>query len=100
VILELAILDIIAYKEAEFEKAFVDAEKIITTMRGYISHSLQKCIEKESRYVLLVEWETLEDHTQGFRKSEEYQKWKELLHHFYDPFPVVEHYKLIEQRNK
>ena len=43
--------------------------------------------------ILLVQWETLEAHTEGFRKSEKYCRWKELLHHFYDPFPIVEHYQ-------
>jgi hypothetical protein len=43
-----------------------------------------------------VKWETLEDHTEGFRGSEEYQQWRFLLHHFYDPFPAVEHYSLVE----
>jgi heme-degrading monooxygenase HmoA len=78
-ILELAILDIIRSKNEEFERAFSKAEHIITAMPGYISHQLQKCIEKESRYVVLVRWEKLEDHTRGFRGSEEYQKWKDLL---------------------
>lgn len=94
-ILELAILDIIHSKNDAFESAFLEAQPIIMGMPGYISHSLQKCIEKENRYVLLVEWKTLEDHTQGFRGSEEYQRWKGLLHRFYDPFPLVEHYKSI-----
>jgi heme-degrading monooxygenase HmoA len=44
--------------------------------------------------LLLVQWGSLEDHTEGFRKSVDYQEWKRLLHHFYDPFPVVEHYRL------
>ncbi len=44
---------------------------------------------------LLVRWRTREDHTEGFRGSPEYQRWKELLHHFYDPFPTVEHYRLV-----
>ncbi|MOA65193.1 hypothetical protein D3C78_1914890 [compost metagenome] len=61
-------------------------------MKGYVHHELQKCLEKENKYVLLVRWETLEDHTIGFRGSEEYQAWKALLHHYYDPFPVVEHF--------
>jgi heme-degrading monooxygenase HmoA len=42
--------------------------------------------------LLLVEWETLEAHTQGFRQSDRYAEWKQKLHHFYDPFPLVEHY--------
>lgn len=61
-------------------------------MKGYVSHELQSCIEDGNKYLLLVQWETLEDHTEGFRGSPEYQEWRKLLHHFYDPFPVVEHY--------
>jgi heme-degrading monooxygenase HmoA len=93
-ILEAAILDVIAGQEKEFESTFANASSIISSSRGYISHQLQKCIEKENRYLLLVQWETLEAHTVGFRGSEKYQEWKKLLHHFYDPFPVVQHYEL------
>ena len=64
-------------------------------MNGYISHELQHSIENPNRYILLVNWESLEDHTKGFRKSAEYQQWRSLLHHFYDPFPEVEHFKSI-----
>jgi len=95
VILEVAILDVKLNDKKEFEIAFGRAQSIISNMKGYISHQLQNCIEKPNRYILLVNWETLEDHTEGFRKSEEYQEWRKLLHHFYDPFPEVEHYKNI-----
>ncbi len=81
----------------EFEAAFRQASPIIASMKGYLSHELQCCLENPNRYVLLVRWETLEDHTIGFRQSAEYQEWKWLLHHFYDPFPTVEHYELVEQ---
>jgi heme-degrading monooxygenase HmoA len=91
-ILELAILNIKKGQSQEFEKAFSVAEKIISYMNGYISHELKKCIEQEDKYLLLVNWQTIEDHEIGFRKSEQYQEWKKLLHHFYDPFPTVEHY--------
>ena len=94
-ILEVAILDVIAGKETEFEKAFAKAQLIISSMPGYTSHQLQKSIEKESRYILLVNGEKLEDHTVGFRESDQYQEWRALLHHFYDPFPEVEHYTSI-----
>ena len=94
-ILEVAILDVKPNKEREFEVAFNKAQTIISNIRGYKSHQLQKCIEKQNRYILLVNWETLEDHTVGFRKSKEYQEWRALLHHFYDPFPEVEHYESI-----
>jgi heme-degrading monooxygenase HmoA len=92
-ILEVAILDVIAGQEEDFERAFVQASLILCGMSGYISHRMQRCLERPSRYILLVEWETLEDHTVGFRGSVEYQRWKALLHHFYDPFPTVEHYQ-------
>jgi heme-degrading monooxygenase HmoA len=49
-------------------------------------------LEVPNRYLLLVHWRRLEDHTVGFRGSAEYQRWRDLLHHFYDPFPTVEHY--------
>ena len=93
-ILEAAILDVISGKEKEFEEAFAEASPIITSMNGYISHQLQHCIEAPTRFLLLVQWETLEAHTIGFRGSSEYQEWRKLLHHFYDPFPVVQHYEL------
>ncbi|HKI53906.1 MAG TPA: antibiotic biosynthesis monooxygenase [Anaerolineales bacterium] len=99
-ILEVAILDVIMGKEDEFQAAFKQASPIIASMKGYVSHQLQRCIEKENRYILLVNWETLEDHTVGFRGSEEYQEWKRLLHHFYNPFPNVEHYELILDHKK
>ena len=94
-ILEVVILDIISGKEQEFETVFSEASDIIASMAGYFSHQLQHCLEKENRYLLLVQWETLEVHTVGFRGSPEYQEWKKMLHHFYDPFPVVEHYEMI-----
>lgn len=94
-ILELAILDIKPGQEAEFEAAFGEAQGIIAGMDGYLSHQLQKCVEKPCRYVLLVNWETLEHHTKGFRGSVEYQDWRKRLHHFYDPFPEVEHYSVV-----
>lgn len=96
-ILEVAILNIKPGMSQQFEIAFGEAEQIIASMKGYISHNLQKCLEQENQYLLLVNWQTIEDHTVGFRQSPEYQTWKKLLHHFYDPFPTVEHYKTIIQ---
>ena len=94
-ILEVAVLDVKSGQEADFEAAFAQAQTIIAGMNGYISHELQNCLEVDGRYILLVRWETLEDHTVGFRQSPEYQEWKALLHHFYDPFPTVEHYRPV-----
>ena len=94
-ILEVATLDVRPGQVAAFEAAFREASAIISSMPGYLSHELQRCLEKPNRYVLLGNWQTLEDHTIGFRQSSEYQRWKTLLHHFYDPFPTVEHYERV-----
>ena len=94
-VLEVAILDVKPGQGLDFEAAFGQAQTIISSMKGYVSHQLRKCLEKPNRYILLVAWQTLEDHTQGFRGSAEYQEWSRLLHHFYDPFPEVEHYVVV-----
>lgn len=94
-ILEVAVLTIKPGMASEFEAAFQTASPLITAMPGYLSHELQRCLETTDRYLLLVRWQTLEDHTVGFRQSSEYQEWRRLLHHFYDPFPIVEHYESV-----
>ncbi|HVH29604.1 MAG TPA: antibiotic biosynthesis monooxygenase, partial [Vicinamibacterales bacterium] len=75
---------------------FGEAKGIIASMPGFVSLDLQRCVEQANRYALLVQWSTLEDHTVGFRQSAQYQRWRALLHHFYDPFPQVEHYRRVD----
>lgn len=94
-VLEVAVLNIRSGHSAQFEEAFCQAQQIISSMPGYLSHELQRCMETADKYILLVRWQTLEDHTEGFRKSQGYQEWRRLLHHFYEPFPTVEHYVLV-----
>jgi heme-degrading monooxygenase HmoA len=96
-ITEIALLHIRENESDQFESAFGKAQTIIASMKGYVEHELLKCIEQTNKYLLIVKWQSIEDHTEGFRNSEEYKEWKKLLHHFYDPFPVVEHYKQIEK---
>ena len=98
-ILEVAILNVKPGLAEEFEAAFNTASPLIITISGYISHELQRCLETPNRYLLLVRWQRLEDHTIGFRQSPQYQQWSALLHHFYDPFPIVEHYEFLELNN-
>lgn len=88
-ILEVAILNVRAGMAVQFETAFQRASAIISSMPGYISHQLQRCVEMQSEYILLVNWQSLADHTMGFRGSPQYQEWRALLHHFYDPVPAV-----------
>lgn len=94
-ILEAAMLQVRAGSEADFEATFKVASSIISAMKGYIAHELHGCIEVKGKYLLLVKWERLEDHTVGFRQSPEYQEWRKLLHHFYEPFPIVEHFEQV-----
>jgi heme-degrading monooxygenase HmoA len=77
----------------EFQDAFRTAEPIIAASTGYLGHELHRCVEDPNQFLLLVRWRTLEDHTKGFRGSLPYERWKALLHHFYDPFPTVLHYE-------
>ena len=96
-ITERAELPVRPGQEGEFEEAFRQAKLIISAMPGFIGLTLSRCIERPSNYLLLVHWQTLEDHTDGFRGSPEYQEWRSLLHHFYDPFPVVEHFSEVDR---
>ncbi|YAF94919.1 MAG: antibiotic biosynthesis monooxygenase [Nodularia sp. CChRGM 3473] len=95
-ILEAVMLNIKPGLEDDFESAFQKASSIISRTNGYLSHELHRCIEAQSKYLLLVKWKSLEAHTVGFRGSAEYQEWKKLLHHFYEPFPTVEHFEEVE----
>jgi heme-degrading monooxygenase HmoA len=91
-VLEVAILNLRPGRGEAFEAAFREARQLIASMPGHERHELRRCLEAPDRYLLLVWWDALESHTEGFRKSPEYARWRELLHPFYDPFPVVEHY--------
>ena len=95
-ILEVADLQVKPGQSAEFEATFAEAQRIIASMPGYRSHALHRCIERPDRYLLLVRWDSVADHEEGFRKSPGYQEWKRLLHHFYDPFPTVLHYDEVQ----
>jgi heme-degrading monooxygenase HmoA len=92
-VLEHAVLEVMPGQEAPFEDAFATAKIVISAAVGFRSLRLSRCLEEPNRYLLLVEWEQLEDHIIGFRGSTAYQEWRSLLHHFYDPFPTVDHYE-------
>ena len=94
-ILEHALLSVEPARSADFEAAFGRAKALIAASPGFRRLSLSRCLEREDRYLLLVEWDRLEDHTEGFRGSPAYQEWKAQLHSFYDPFPVVEHFTTV-----
>ncbi|RDI65499.1 antibiotic biosynthesis monooxygenase family protein [Nocardia pseudobrasiliensis] len=94
-ILEHALLPVMPHRTAEFEAAFDEARTIIASMPGFRWLTLSRSIETPNTYLLLVQWDRLEDHTEGFRGSPQYQRWRQALHHFYAPFPVVEHFTTV-----
>ena len=95
VILEDALLPVKPGEEVDFESAFADAKAIIVGMPGFLRRTLSRCREHPSTYLLLVEWDHLEDHAEGFRGSLQYQEGRRLVHGFYEPLPVVEHYEQV-----
>ena len=94
-IVEHALLTVTPGREEEFEHAFGLARPIISGMPGFRELTLLRGIESVSTYLLLVGWDSVDDHEIGFRGSPQYQEWRALLHEFYDPFPLVEHFAAI-----
>lgn len=95
-ILETATLQIKPGTMNDFERDFRKASPILAQTPGYISHELHKCVEVADKYLLLVRWDSITDHLVGFRRSDGYREWKELLHPYYDPMPTVEHFVNIK----
>jgi len=91
-ILEHVLLPVRADRSAEFEKAFAEARLLVEASAGFRGLSLTRGIEHPETYLLLIEWDSLDAHETGFRGSLAYERWSELLHGFYDPFPTVTHF--------
>jgi heme-degrading monooxygenase HmoA len=94
-VLEHARLQIRRGLHERFEQAFAQARQFIEISPGFRGLTLHRCVEQPGVYLLLVRWDSIEDHEVGFRRSPGYQQWRAMLHHFYDPFPDVEHYREI-----
>jgi heme-degrading monooxygenase HmoA len=94
-ILELATIDIKENSNEGFEKAITEAKNVISQSKGFISIEVQKCIEVSNRYILLIRWETLEDHTVGFRNSELFVQWRALIGQYFEQLPLVQHYEVL-----
>ena len=94
-ITEHALLEVIAGQEDAFVEAMDTAKDLVAASPGFVSLRVERSVERPGCFLLLVEWERLEDHTEGFRNSAAYQEWRTALHHFYDPFPFVEHFEPV-----
>ncbi|GAB2449624.1 heme-degrading monooxygenase HmoA [Conyzicola lurida] len=91
-ILEHVILPVRPGGEREFEAAFAIARPLVAGMPGFRGLTLSRGIEHPNQYLMLIQWDSVEAHEIGFRGSPQYQEWRALLHHFYDPFPTVTHF--------
>lgn len=95
-VLEHALLEVRPGQEAAYAEAFARARSAIESAPGFLGLRIERCMEQPNRHLLLVEWQRLEDHTEGFRGSAAYQQWRELLHPFYETFPTVQHYRPVD----
>lgn len=94
-ILEIAEFDILAGKENLFAEATHLAKKVISQSKGFVSIEFRKCLETPTRFVAFIKWETLEDHTVGFRQSPLFLEWRAILSPYFNSLPVALHYNLI-----
>lgn len=92
---ELANVTIKTGLEQAFEKDFSIAIKLIASSKGYIKHSLQRCIEEPQKYIFLIQWENIQDHMEGFRKSPQYVQWRNILYDYFAVPATVFHYETI-----
>ncbi|MEP6885665.1 MAG: antibiotic biosynthesis monooxygenase [Gammaproteobacteria bacterium] len=94
-ILEFAQISIHPGSESQFEAAFREAIKVLGSSKGYLSHELRRSVETPNRYALIVQWQTLEDHTVGFRGSPAFTQWRAHIGPFLHSPPVVEHFQAV-----
>jgi heme-degrading monooxygenase HmoA len=100
-ILEIADIRIPAGRNAEFDAAIQRGiDTVISRAAGYRSHRVMKGIESPDRYMLMIWWNTLEDHTVGFRSSPLFAEWRAIVGPFFAAPPSVEHFSLVTQSNE
>ncbi|MEV6371440.1 antibiotic biosynthesis monooxygenase [Micromonospora sp. WP24] len=91
-VLEVALIDVLPGHEDAFTAAYAQGRPVLASTPGCRSVRMTRGIESPSRFVLLVEWDTVEAHDENFRATERFTQWRALIGpHFAGP-PVVEHY--------
>lgn len=100
-ILELADIRIQPGRQAEFEAAIVrGVDTVIAHAKGFIGYEIRKGVEPAERYLLMIHWATLEDHTVGFRQSEAFAQWRAIVGPYFAEPPRVEHFALVARSAK
>ncbi len=90
-----ALLQVRRGEEDAFETAMAQAKPLIAASPGFMGIQVLKSAQGQSEYLLLVRWNSISDHQDGFRQSDRYQKWRSLLHPFYNPMPEVRYFEEI-----
>lgn len=97
-ILEIADIRIQPGQQAAFDVAIQRGlAEVIHHARGYRGHKINKGIESPERYVLMIFWDTLEDHTVHFRQSPAFAQWRSIVGPFFASPPQVEHFELLSK---
>ncbi|MEO6895614.1 MAG: antibiotic biosynthesis monooxygenase [Caldimonas sp.] len=97
-ILEVADIRIPPGKNAEFEVAIArGVTTVISKAAGFRSHKVQRGVESPERYLLMIEWATLENHTVDFRQGPLFPEWRAIVGPFFAQPPHVEHFALASQ---
>ena len=94
---EIAEIDVKPGLEAEFEANVAKAAPLFKRAKGCSGMELQRSIERPSRYRLVVQWETVENHTVDFRGSSDFQEWRKLVGHCFASPPAIEHTTRVVQ---
>jgi len=95
-ILERALLHVLPGQEPRFEEALEQAREVIAQAEGFRSLRALRGVESKHDYLLLIEWDTLEDHMDRFRTSELFNHWRALLGPHFDGAPLVDHFAPVE----
>jgi heme-degrading monooxygenase HmoA len=100
-ILEIADIRIPPGRQAEFEAAIrLGAETVVSKAKGFAGYKVNHSIETPERYALMIYWQTLEDHTVGFRQSPAFAEWRSIVGPFFAQPPFVEHFELVAMSPK
>ena len=91
-IVEQALLQVREGQGAAFERALAAARPLIAVSPGFLGMEVRRGCEAVETYLLIVHWRSIEDHRDGFRRSDRYDRWRALLHPFYDPMPIVHYF--------
>jgi heme-degrading monooxygenase HmoA len=91
-VLEVALIDIQEGREEEFAAAYAEAYPIVATTPGCRSVRMTRGVETPTRFVLLVEWDSVDTHLDNFRATERFTRWRALIGPYFDGAPRVEHF--------